>query len=173
MRTYLLEKSRVVFQVSVCVFFPPCSAWVGVRLLICFCGFQASSERNYHIFYQLCASRELPEMRSFKLGETRRIGAFPPARSNTHFGPPFFQRQPSIFATLAKEESCRLLALTTCPTWSAPAALSPFWVETLHVRRHFKTFPKHSRPLSGSYECGILCSLKSTWCVCFTCRCQA
>ncbi|XP_041862212.1 unconventional myosin-Vb [Melanotaenia boesemani] len=41
MRTYLLEKSRVVFQ--------------------------ASEERNYHIFYQLCASRELPEMRSLKL----------------------------------------------------------------------------------------------------------
>ncbi|KAG7513176.1 unconventional myosin-Vb-like [Solea senegalensis] len=41
MRTYLLEKSRVVFQ--------------------------ASSERNYHIFYQLCASRELPEMRALKL----------------------------------------------------------------------------------------------------------
>ncbi|XP_078115347.1 unconventional myosin-Vb [Sander vitreus] len=41
MRTYLLEKSRVVFQ--------------------------ASAERNYHIFYQLCASRELPEMRALKL----------------------------------------------------------------------------------------------------------
>ncbi|TKS74467.1 Unconventional myosin-Va [Collichthys lucidus] len=39
MRTYLLEKSRVVFQ----------------------------QRGNYHIFYQLCASRELPEIRSFKL----------------------------------------------------------------------------------------------------------
>ncbi|XP_008275708.1 unconventional myosin-Vb [Stegastes partitus] len=47
MRTYLLEKSRVVFQ--------------------------ASAERNYHIFYQLCASRELPEMRSLKLDAPERF----------------------------------------------------------------------------------------------------
>ncbi|XP_076051638.1 dilute class unconventional myosin isoform X4 [Oratosquilla oratoria] len=54
MRTYLLEKSRVVFQ--------------------------APDERNYHIFYQMCASLEDDLIKNLKLGEPEHFLYLNPGR---------------------------------------------------------------------------------------------
>ena len=76
MRTYLLEKSRVVFQVRRHGRAPPCLARAHLLLDVSrphLLAAQAQTERNYHIFYQLCASADLPELEKLELSEAEEF----------------------------------------------------------------------------------------------------
>lgn len=75
MRTYLLEKSRVVFQVSVAPVGGPVELRLtaGQHLHGLLSLSQAEDERNYHIFYQLCASSSLPEFKDLSLCESTSL----------------------------------------------------------------------------------------------------
>lgn len=70
MRTYLLEKSRVVFQVCMIVrsgFFQVSLLCLIHNMNLLLFLFQAENERNYHIFYQICSCADSPVFKNLRL----------------------------------------------------------------------------------------------------------
>ena len=65
MRTYLLEKSR--YSSNSLHHFDNNTSTRTLLLVSFRVVFQAADERNYHIFYQLCACADLPELDFLKL----------------------------------------------------------------------------------------------------------
>ncbi|XP_042199989.1 unconventional myosin-Va [Callorhinchus milii] len=79
MRTYLLEKSRVVFQ--------------------------AEDERNYHILYQLCASKHLPEFKDLHLGNAQDF------HYTNQGGKPMIEGIDDAVELRATRQACTLLGI--------------------------------------------------------------
>lgn len=140
--------------------------------MICVCGFQASAERNYHIFYQLCASRELPEMRSFKLGETRHITTSSLAHliNTLTF---FFPDAPQHFRYTNRGGEMQIAGTDDLSDLERTRSAFTILGRDIARTQTFQNLLKHSWPLLVNMNVGSFVALKSKCCICLTCRCAA